>query len=84
VPFGRADGLAEATLRFLSDAELRTAAGRRAFAYAAPMRWPNVGREYMHFFREAAVAHQPLRIRRAAPQTVPRMGRSGRMLHGGM
>jgi hypothetical protein len=50
VPFAQSAGLAEATLRFLGDEPLRRDTQRRAYEYARPMRWPNVGRQYLDFF----------------------------------
>jgi glycosyltransferase involved in cell wall biosynthesis len=52
VPFAQSAGLAEATLRFMTDEALRMETRRRAYEYAQPMRWPNVGREYLNFFSE--------------------------------
>lgn len=54
VPFADSAALADATLRFLSDEALRARTRRRAYAYAIPMRWPNVGSEYLRFFGEIA------------------------------
>jgi polysaccharide biosynthesis protein PslF len=50
VPFRQSDALAEATLRFLSDTAFRVETQRKAYAYAMPMFWPNVGRQYLQFF----------------------------------
>jgi glycosyltransferase involved in cell wall biosynthesis len=51
VPFAQAEPLAEATLRFLDDPEYRVATQSRAYEYARPMFWSNVGRQYWNFFR---------------------------------
>jgi glycosyltransferase involved in cell wall biosynthesis len=56
VPFNDAAALAEATLRFLSDTEFRVETQRRAYEYARPMFWPNVGRQYLEFFRRIVFA----------------------------
>ncbi len=54
VPFADSAGFAEATLRYLSDPAFRADTQRRAYNYAKPMFWPNVGRMYWDFFEEAA------------------------------
>jgi glycosyltransferase involved in cell wall biosynthesis len=58
VPFAESAGLADATLRYLSDAALRVETQRRAYEYAKPMFWPNVGRQYLDFFGEVAVPRE--------------------------
>jgi len=58
VPFVESAGLAQATLRFLSDPAFRTETQRRAYEYAKPMLWPNVGRRYMKFFTEVISANR--------------------------
>ncbi len=54
VPFADSAAMAEGTLRFLNDAAFRVESQRRAYAYAKPMFWPNVGRQYLDFFRHVA------------------------------
>ena len=54
VPFAQSAPLADATVRFLSDTAFRVETQRRAYEYAKPMFWPNVGREYLDFFGEVA------------------------------
>ena len=50
VPFGHSDDMADATLRYLTDAAFRMATRRKAYRYAKPMFWPNVGRKYLECF----------------------------------
>src|SRR5439155_26693006 len=50
IPFADGTALAEATLRFLSHAQFRVQTQRRAYEYARPMFWPNVGRKYLELF----------------------------------
>ncbi|HUN82265.1 MAG TPA: glycosyltransferase, partial [Phycisphaerae bacterium] len=64
VPFAQSSDLASAALRFLDDDALRTTTRGRAYEYAKPMRWPNVGRAYLDFFEEIVSAR---RSRRAIP-----------------
>jgi glycosyltransferase involved in cell wall biosynthesis len=52
VPFGDSAAMAEATLRLLTDGTLLAEMRRRAYQYAKPMFWPNVGRQYLDFFRQ--------------------------------
>ena len=51
VPFAQSGPLADATVRFLSDTAFRVETSScRAYDYAKPMFWPNVGRNYLSFF----------------------------------
>jgi glycosyltransferase involved in cell wall biosynthesis len=54
VPFGDSGAMADAAVRFLGDAAFRTRTRRRAYRYARPMFWPNVGRQYLDLFHEVA------------------------------
>jgi len=58
VPFADSSALAEATLRLLTNAKLLFETRRRAFLYAKPMFWPNVGRRYLKAFSEAVATAQ--------------------------
>jgi glycosyltransferase involved in cell wall biosynthesis len=64
VPFGRSDAMADATLRLLGDPAFQAGTRRRAYQYARPMFWPNVGRRYLELF--ARVASQD-EVRRQGP-----------------
>ncbi len=50
VPFAESAALADSTLRFLTDTAFLTETRRKAYEYAKPMFWPNVGRRYLEFF----------------------------------
>jgi hypothetical protein len=58
VPFNESNALAQATLRFLGDPELRQATQARAYEYARPMFWPNVGRQYLKLFNRVVRTSQ--------------------------
>jgi glycosyltransferase involved in cell wall biosynthesis len=63
VPFGRSDAMAAATLRFLNETAFQVETRRRAYQYAKPMFWPNVGRQYLEFFDHVAAEHKATRQR---------------------
>ncbi len=50
VPFGNSSAMADATLRFLTDPAFQMETRRKAYRYAKPMFWPNVGRRYLDCF----------------------------------
>ena len=56
VPFGESDAMADATLRFLTDPAFQMETRRRAYQYAKPMFWPNVGLRYLEFFTRVVAA----------------------------
>lgn len=67
VPFGDSAALAEATLTFLNDPAFRQETQRRAYEYARPMFWPEVGWRYLELFTHVAAARAPNLLRFAAP-----------------
>jgi glycosyltransferase involved in cell wall biosynthesis len=70
VPFGQGSALADATVRFLTDTAFQIETRRRAYEYAKPMAWPNVGRRYLELFSHVVLmnnAGHERRLRRAFP-----------------
>jgi polysaccharide biosynthesis protein PslF len=53
-PFGDSTAMAEATLRFLNDPILLANTRQRAYRYAMPMFWPQVGMKYRQFLEQCA------------------------------
>jgi glycosyltransferase involved in cell wall biosynthesis len=64
VPFGNSNALAEGAIRYLLDKPFRTKTRLKAYEYAQPMAWTNVGRRYLRLFEEAvrAVKTHPKRV----------------------
>jgi hypothetical protein len=50
--------MAEATLRYLREPAFQAETRRRAYEYARPMFWPNVGRQYLKLFDQVAMASE--------------------------
>jgi glycosyltransferase involved in cell wall biosynthesis len=58
VPFADSAAMSAATLRLLTDSELLAEMRCRAYQYAKPMFWPNVGRKYLELFTEVVGERQ--------------------------
>ncbi|HLA83285.1 MAG TPA: glycosyltransferase family 4 protein [Thermoguttaceae bacterium] len=85
VPFGESEAMADATLRFLTDRIFRMETRRRAYGYARPMFWPNVGRKYLEFFDQVATQGEISRQRPDRRASVTSRGnhRPSELIHGG-
>ncbi len=86
VPFSDSAAMAEATLRYLGDPAFQAETRRKAYAYARPMFWPNVGRQYLEFFRQMAGGSESglERLYRRVAGTPGRKGEPSIPMHGGM
>lgn len=58
VPFRDSAAMADATLRYLAEPAFQTETRRRAYEYARPMFWPNVGQHYLQFFKTVVSARK--------------------------
>jgi len=56
VPFADSDAMAFATLQLLTNSSLAASTRRKAYEYARPMFWSNVGQQYLEVFAEAVAA----------------------------
>ena len=85
VPFSDSAAMAGATLRYLGDPAFQAETRRRAYEYARPMFWPNVGRQYLEFFRQMASASEAGldRLYRRVVGTAGGENEPGHLVHGG-
>ena len=87
VNFNDSASLADATLRYLQDPGFLTATRHRAYDYAKPMYWPNVGRRYLEFFNQIAKGNDTERVHRDLQAVGPNWGKSlkhAKLSHGGV
>ena len=86
VPFNASDSLATATLRFLSDPAYQAETQRRAYEYAKPMFWPNVGQRSLEVFSQVVSANvkTPPRVHRMGFATPSGKGRPATLMQGGL
>jgi polysaccharide biosynthesis protein PslF len=86
VPFGDSDAMADAALRFLSDTAFRVRTRRKAYRYAKPMFWPNVGQQYLDVFDRVTEENRTSRQRLDRRASAPPKGeyRPIELIHGGM
>lgn len=73
VPFSDRAALAEAAIRYLTNEPFRISTGAKAYEYARPMAWQNVGRSYLKLFQRVARRPKtmPRQSTRDAIRTVP-------------
>ena len=86
VPFANSEALADATLRFLSDAAFQAETKLLAYEYARPMFWPNVGQRYLEVFGQVVPAETktPGPARRIGFATPGGKARPVKLMQGGV
>ncbi len=86
VPFSESDALAKATLQFLGDATFQAETKRRAYEYAKPMFWPNVGQRNLEVYGQVVSAKTKAagRVRRIGFATLSGKGRPAKLIQGGL
>ena len=82
VPFADSAALAASTIRFLTDESLRVATRCRAYEYARPMFWPNVGQRYWECLNQAAAVSSPTHKRLPRRVVAVASGSPGEFLPG--
>ena len=60
VPFGDSQAMSEATLRLLTDRDFSADMRQKAYRYAQPMFWPNVGKKYLDLFNKVVAERKPM------------------------
>jgi hypothetical protein len=69
-PFGQSSAFADATIRLLTDIAFQIETRSKAYEYAKPMAWSNVGSRYLEFFSGVVLQDDVGRdrlFRRASP-----------------
>ena len=74
VPFADSEALAAATIRYLQDAPFRAETRRKAYEYAKPMAWHDVGRSYLELYRRVKRADESNRNQPARQAIQPSVG----------
>jgi len=84
VPFDDSAAMADATLQFLGNTAFRIRTRRKAYRYAKPMFWPNVGRQYLEVFDRATAYSTKRWLDPKASLTQQGECRPSELIHGGM
>jgi polysaccharide biosynthesis protein PslF len=87
VNFNDSESLANATLRYLQDPTFLATTRHRAYEYAKPMYWPNVGRRYLEFFNQIVNGNDAKSVHRPLQAFAPNWGNTlkhAKLSHGGI
>lgn len=82
VPFADSDAMAFATLQLLTNSSLAASTRRKAYEYARPMFWSNVGQQYLEVFAEAVAAGDNTSRRLFGTNSTDKMMSRGTVLQG--